>query len=75
MAYMERIIGTIRRECLDQVITFSETALSRQVKSFAEYYHWSRTHLSLSKDSPESRDQRVTGTDARHSASLGRPEH
>jgi putative transposase len=55
-AYIERIIGTIRRECLDHVIIFSEAALYRQVKSFAEYYHRSRTHLSLSKDSPESRE-------------------
>ena len=54
-AYIERIFGTIRRECLDHVIIFSETALYRQVKSFAEYYHRSRTHISLSKDSPESR--------------------
>src|SRR3984957_8868547 len=54
-AYVERIIGTIRRECLDPVIIFSETALYRQVKSFTEYYHAPRTHLSLSKDSPESR--------------------
>ena len=54
-AYIERIIGTIRRECLDHVIIFSESALYQQVKSFAEYYHRSRTHLSLSKESPESR--------------------
>jgi len=54
-AYVERLIGTIRRECLDHVIIFSEAALHKQVKSFAEYYHRSRTHLSLSKDSPESR--------------------
>ncbi len=54
-AYVERIIGTIRRECLDHVIIFNEAALYRQVKSFTEYYHRSRTHLSLSKDSPESR--------------------
>jgi transposase InsO family protein len=54
-AYIERIIGTIRRECLDHVIILNEAALYRQVKSFAEYYHRSRTHLSLSKDSPESR--------------------
>jgi putative transposase len=54
-AYVERIIGTIRRECLDHVIIFNEAALYRQVKSFKEYYHRSRTHLSLSKDWPESR--------------------
>jgi len=63
-AYVERIIGTIRRECLDHVIIFNEATLCRQVKSFAEYYHRSRTHLSLSKDSPESR--------AVHSPKLGR---
>jgi len=49
------VIGTIRRECLDHVIIFSEAALYRQVKSFAAYYHGSRTHLSLAKDSPEPR--------------------
>jgi len=54
-AYVERIIGTIRRECLDHVIIFNKAALYRQVKLFAEYYHRSRTHLSVSKDSPESR--------------------
>jgi putative transposase len=37
------------------VIIFNEAALYRPVKSFSEYYHRSRTHLSLSKDSPESR--------------------
>jgi putative transposase len=54
-AYVERVIGTIRRECLDHVVIFSEAALYRQVKSFVENYHRSRTHLSLSKDWPESR--------------------
>ena len=54
-AYVERVIGTIRRECLDHVIIFSEAVLYRQMKSFAVYYHESRTHLSLFKDSPVSR--------------------
>ena len=54
-AYVERVIGTIRRECLDHVIIFSEASLYRQMKSFAAYYHGSRTHLSLAKDSPEPR--------------------
>ncbi len=49
------MIGTIRRECLDHVIVFSEASLFRQMKSFVEYYHESRTHLSLAKDAPESR--------------------
>jgi transposase InsO family protein len=54
-AYVERVIGTIRRECLDHVIIFNEAALYQQIKLFTAYYHESRTHLSLAKDSPESR--------------------
>ena len=54
-AYIERVIGTIRRECLDHLIVFNEASLHRHVKSFVTYYHESRTHLSLGKDSPESR--------------------
>jgi transposase InsO family protein len=54
-AYVERLIGTLRRECLDHVIVFNETSLYRHVKSFLAYYHESRTHLSLAKDAPESR--------------------
>jgi len=54
-AYVERVIGTIRRECLDHVIVFNEGSLYQHVKSFTTYYHESRTHLSLGKDSPQSR--------------------
>ena len=54
-AYLERVIGTIRRECLDHVIVFNEASLCRHVKSFLEHYHESRTHLSLAKDPPEPR--------------------
>src|SRR6516225_9850113 len=45
----------LRRECLDHVIVFSEAGLSRHLRKFADYYHRSRTHLSLQKDTPESR--------------------
>ena len=54
-AYVERVIGTIRRECLDHVIVFNDASLYRHVKSFLAYYHESRTHLSLAKDTPETR--------------------
>jgi hypothetical protein len=54
-AYVERVIGSIRREYLDHVIVLSEASLYRQMKSFVAYYHDSRTHLSLEKDAPESR--------------------
>jgi len=54
-AYVERVIGTIRRECLDHVIVLNEATLYRHVKSFLAYYHESRPHLSLAKDAPEPR--------------------
>jgi putative transposase len=54
-AYVERLIGTIRRECLDHVLVFNECSLRQHLRSFADYYRRSRTHLSLDKDTPESR--------------------
>lgn len=54
-AYVERVIGTMRRECLDHVIVLNEASLRRHLKLFMAYYHESRTHLSLAKDAPESR--------------------
>ena len=54
-AYVERIIGSIRRECLDHVIVFDERHLRRVLSAYFEYHHRSRTHLSLAKDCPEPR--------------------
>jgi transposase InsO family protein len=54
-AYVERVIGTIRRECLDHVIVFNEQSLRRHLRGFTDYYHRSRTHLGLQKDTPEAR--------------------
>ena len=54
-AYVERVIGTIRRECLDHMIVLNEASLYRHVKAYLSYYHESRTHLSLAKDTPEPR--------------------
>jgi transposase InsO family protein len=54
-AYAERLIGSIRRECLDHVIVVNETGLSRVLSRYLAYYHQSRTHLSLAKDSPQPR--------------------
>jgi putative transposase len=54
-AYVERIIGSIRRECLDHVIVFGESSLRRTLVAYFDYYRRSRTHLSLGKDSPEPR--------------------
>ena len=54
-AYAERVIGSIRRECLDHVIVMNEVGLSRILTRYLAYYHRARTHLSLAKDSPEPR--------------------
>jgi putative transposase len=54
-AYVERLIGSIRRECLDHVIVLNESGLRRIPKSYFEYYEHSRTHLSLAKDAPIAR--------------------
>jgi transposase InsO family protein len=51
-AYVERLIGTIRRECLDHIIVCGETHLRRIVGAYAAYYNESRTHRSLDKDAP-----------------------
>jgi putative transposase len=49
-AYVERVIGSIRRECLDYIVICNERHLRRVLASFADYYHHSRTHLALDKD-------------------------
>jgi len=54
-AYVERVIGTIRRECLDHLIVFNERSLYGHLPRFVEYYHRNRTHLALEKDTPEPR--------------------
>ena len=53
--YVERLIGTLRRECLDHVVVLNETHLRRLLRDYLAYYHRVRTHLSLEKDSPEPR--------------------
>ena len=53
--YVERVIGTLRRECLDHVVVLGESHLRRIVRQFMTYYHGARTHLALDKDAPETR--------------------
>ncbi len=53
--YIERLIGSIRRECLDHVIVMDQGPLRRQIASYLEYCHGSRSHLSLGKDTPDKR--------------------
>ena len=51
-AYVERVIGSIRRECLDHVIVVNEAGLRRVLAGYVAYYMRSRTHLALAKDTP-----------------------
>jgi putative transposase len=53
--YVERLIGSFRRECLDHVIVINDKHLRRILKSYLGYYHDSRSHLSLDKDAPATR--------------------
>jgi transposase InsO family protein len=53
--HVERVIGSIRRECLDHVIVRGESHLRRILSSYADYYNDDRTHLALTKDTPRRR--------------------
>jgi len=53
--YVERLIGTLRRECLDHVIVMNEQHLRRVIRDYLDYYHQDRTHRSLDQDCPISR--------------------
>jgi len=54
-AYAERVIGSIRRECLDHVVVIGERHLRHILSKYVDYYNGTRTHLSLAKDAPEPR--------------------
>jgi putative transposase len=54
-AYVERVIGSIRRECLNHLIVLTECQLKRVLKEYVDYYNKVRTHLSIDKDAPEHR--------------------
>jgi putative transposase len=53
--YSERVIGSLRRECLDYVVVLGEKHLRRIMRHYLSYYHGARTHLALEKDAPEPR--------------------
>ena len=54
--YVERVIGSIRRECVDHVIVFGERHLKYILSDYVDYYNKTRTHLALDKDTPQHRD-------------------
>jgi transposase InsO family protein len=53
--YVERMVGSVRRECLDHVIVWNHRSLLRILSSYFTYYQHSRTHLALGEDTPEPR--------------------
>jgi hypothetical protein len=59
--FAERLIGSIRRKCLDHVVIWGEAHLRRILKPYADYYNSVRTHRSLHKDAPISRPIHQTG--------------
>ena len=50
--HAERLIGSLRRECLDHVVGFGERHLRQLLLAYMAYYNFARTHLSLNKDAP-----------------------
>jgi Integrase core domain len=60
--YAKRLIGSIRRDCLDYVVVFGEWHLRHLLESYQRYYSEARTHLSLSKDTPVSRAVEAVGS-------------
>jgi transposase InsO family protein len=72
--FVERLIGSIRRECVDHIIVLGEAHLRRILKSYARYYNETRTHLALDKDAPVSRPVQRTGV-VRSRAILGGLHH
>jgi len=60
--YVERLIGTLRRDCLDHVSIFGERHLHRVLTLYSLYYNETRTHLGLAKDGPLRRAVQRSGT-------------
>jgi len=72
--FAERMIGSIRRECVDHLIVLGEEHLRRILRAYARYYNDIRTHWSLAKDAPFSRPIQRTGSIRSH-AILGGLHH
>src|SRR6266481_5878840 len=60
--FTERLIGSIRRECLDHLVILGEAHLRRILRNYASYYNKIRTHRSLDKDAPAFRSVQRVGT-------------
>ncbi len=60
--HVERLIGSIRRECIDHVVIFNEAHLRRVLTVYAEYYNRARTRLAIAKDTPLGRAKQLRGS-------------
>jgi hypothetical protein len=72
--YSERLIGSIRRDCLDHVVVFGERHFGHLLNSYQKYYNEARTHLSLHKDAPIPRAVQTVGRTLAMPV-LGGPHH
>jgi hypothetical protein len=61
-AYVQRLIGTLRRECLDHMLIYGERHLRRILTLYSLYYNETRAHLALRKDAPLRRAVQGSGT-------------
>ena len=59
---VERLIGSMRRECVDHVVVLNERSLQRILRSYVDYYHHWRTHLTLGRDPAGESGRRAGGT-------------
>jgi transposase InsO family protein len=73
--FAERLIGSIRRECVDHIVVLGEAHLRRVLKSYARYYNEMRTHRSLDKDAPLSRPVQHAGSIMSHAVLGGLHHH
>jgi transposase InsO family protein len=73
--FAERLIGSIRRECVDHIIVLGEMHLRRVLKSYADYYNSVRTHRSLNKDAPVTRQIQRIGSIKSHAILRGLHHH
>ena len=64
--FAERLIGSIRRECVDHLVVFGEQHLRRVLRAYAHYYNKTRTHRSLNKDAPVARPVQWIGRIVSH---------
>jgi transposase InsO family protein len=60
--HIERLVGSIRRECPDHIVVLGEAHLRQILRAYADYYNRARTHLALRKDAPTGRPVQATGS-------------